>query len=301
MNKRFMSAVPRSGDNTAPPLATTVAIVGCRDSQTTSRDDLVAIEEPLEINVLLNPESGAREADPSFTLSITMRSPGEDRALATGFLFTEGIIHSLEDLNEIRTPNPAVGKYQLKNTIQCSLNPNISFDYKRFQRYFYTNSSCGVCGKTSINALSLIHKPQLTPDHPKIGSKLMRSLPQCLASDQPHYQQTGGLHGAALFSPDGTLISLQEDIGRHNAVDKVIGSELLAGRASFDNLILLLSGRAGFELIQKALAADIPVVASIGAPTSLAIDMAKEHGMTLIGFLSGSGFNIYSGRERIED
>lgn len=297
-----MSALPKPGDATPMPLATTVAIVDHHTNPTERCDDLVAIEEPLEISLLIPSGNHAEpsDTDTSFTLSVTMRSPGDDHALATGFLFTEGIIHSFDDLTEITTPNPSVGKYQLQNTIQCRLRSDISFDYKRFQRYFYTNSSCGVCGKTSINALSLVHQPRLTQGLPTFGSRFIRSLPERLAAEQQAYHQTGGLHGAALFMADGRMISVKEDIGRHNTVDKLIGGELLAGRRSFDDLILLLSGRAGFELIQKALAADIPIVASMGAPTSLAIDMAREYGMTLIGFLTHSGFNIYSGPERVE-
>jgi FdhD protein len=254
-------------------------------------DDPVAVEEPLEISL----EYGPAPARLSQSISVTMRTPGQDADLATGFLFTEGILPNAAALGAIRQ------KHSDPNAIHISLQPTISPDITRLQRHFYTSSSCGVCGKTSIDALRTIC-PQ--PDaqntgHPSVDAEILHKLPSLLRDGQDIFNSTGGLHAAALFTHDGELIVLREDIGRHNAVDKLIGHALRQHQLPLTNNILLLSGRACFELIQKAAMASIKIVAAVGPPSSLAIQLAEEAGITLIGFLSQQRFNIYSGAHRI--
>jgi FdhD protein len=241
--------------------------------------DLLAVEEPLEIRLEEN------------TISITMRTPGHDPELATGFLLTEGILSKLQDIRDVVSS---------KNLVTVHLKPEVAVDLERLKRHFYTTSSCGVCGKTSIEALRLLACPLLPAASPMMSAAVIHSLPAILREDQRVFDRTGGLHGAALFDQSGKLMLAREDIGRHNAVDKLVGAELLADRLPLGGNLLLVSGRASFELVQKALMAGIPIMAAVGAPSSLAVETALRFNMTLLGFVRDARFNIYSGASRIQ-
>jgi FdhD protein len=258
-----------------------------------SRSDRLAVEEPLQICLNGSP------------LSITMRTPGSDLDLAVGFLFTEAIISDVDQILSMRAEpgaedpaDPATENSSDRVTIR--LKPEVTIDPARIRRNFYTSSSCGVCGKLAIGALE-VHPPRpIRPSGPKYSSDLVYRLPDLLRQTQHAFDRTGGLHAAALFSPEGTLLGLREDVGRHNAVDKLIGFALRDGTVPLEDSLILVSGRAGYELVQKSVMAAIPVLAAVGAPSSLAVEMAKRFGMTLVGFLRGHRFNIYSGNWRIE-
>jgi FdhD protein len=262
--------------------------------------DLLAVEEPLEIRLGL-PDNSHR------AISITMRTPGDDAELAAGFLFTEGILQRADQIQQIRHCGLKIGKNTSvdraaalnSNTIRVDLNQDLDLDLKRLERNFYTTSSCGVCGKSSIEALRTGAKKLTDLDHPKIDSELIHSLPGQLRDSQNVFDQTGGLHASALFTTAGELEIVREDVGRHNALDKVIGAKFLAGELPLNEKVLLVSGRASFELVQKALMAGIPILIAVGAPSSLAVELAEEFGMTLAGFVRDGSFNVYSGRGRI--
>jgi FdhD protein len=240
--------------------------------------DLVAVEEPLQIRI------GDRD------VAITMRTPGQDRELAAGFLFTEGILRSASQIADITTDD--------RGTVTLQLSEGAGVDFAT--RNFYVTSSCGVCGKASIEALLESGCPALPHGAPRIAASVIASMPDKLREAQAVFEHTGGLHAAGLFDAAGNLLRVREDVGRHNAVDKLIGWALLEDRLPLHENILMLSGRISFELVQKALMAGIPVVAAVGAPSSLAIETALRFGMTLIGFLRGQRFNVYSGNERLE-
>jgi len=252
-----------------------------------AKSDYLAVEEPLEIRIAEHP------------VSVTMRTPGHDRELAAGFLFTEGLIRRREDLQSLETVDAADGSNH-GNTISATLAPESAPDLDRLRRHFFASSSCGICGKASIDA---VRDRTLAPPNPdfRLNAALLTQLPEILRRSQDVFERTGGLHGAALFGAGGNLLVAREDIGRHNAVDKVIGWALLQGRLPLADVVLLVSGRGGFEIVQKAIAAGIPVVASVSAPSSLAVQLAREMRLTLVGFLRGNRFVIYSGEERIVD
>jgi FdhD protein len=241
------------------------------DSSAPSQD-LLAVEEPLEIRL------GDK------TISITMRTPGHDPELAAGFLFTEGILQGPHQIRDIQGS---------KNSIEVQLSPDVEVDFERLQRNFYTTSSCGVCGKASIEALRMQGCPMLPRSSAPVEAAVIHRLPQAQRDEQAVFERTGGLHAAALFDLQGNLILLREDVGRHNAVDKLIGAQMLAGRTPLSNKLLLVSGRASFELTQKALMAGIPILAAVGAPSSLAVETAQRFNMTLLGFVRHGRFNIY--------
>ena len=253
-------------------------------------DDILVTEEPLEIRLGHGPLDDRKEV----RLSVTMRTPGNDEELALGFLYTEGIITGPEQLVRVDYCEH-VKEEERGNVIRAELHPSVELDPAKWQRNFYTTSSCGVCGKTSIDAVRTQCARKITPFGP-IDPKVITALPDHMREAQTLFKHTGGIHAAALFDREGKLLILREDVGRHNAVDKVIGVLLLSRRAESrrDNCQLLVSGRAGFELVQKCLMAGIPLMAAVGAPSSLAVQLAKEGGLTLIGFLRGERFNIYS-------
>jgi FdhD protein len=256
--------------------------------------DILAVEEPLEIRLGTSQNGKSTHK----ALSITMRTPGEDAALAAGFLFTEGIVSNSADIAEIRHCGRSADGRDLQNTIVVELASGVEVDAKRIERNFYTTSSCGVCGKSSIEALRTGVKP-LAGVPAAIEPAFLRGLPAKLAAAQAGFAKTGGLHASILFDRNGTMTAIAEDVGRHNALDKVIGTAFLEDNLPLSETVLLVSGRASFELVQKALMAGIPVLAAIGAPSSLAVELAAEYGMTLVGFLSDTRFNIYSGPHRI--
>lgn len=259
---------------------------------TAATDDAVAVEEPLEIR-LGRVVNGKLRLQP---VSITMRTPGDDFELAAGFLFTEGILQSNAQVREIL--HCGKGKVAT-NTLRVELVAGVDVDMQRLERNFYTTSSCGVCGKTSLEALATGAQRVSPPEGFTVDAQLIDQLPERLQSQQHAFRSTGGLHASALFTRTGELLGLREDVGRHNALDKLIGSCFLAGTLPASDTILFLSGRASFELLQKAVMAGIPVVCAVGAPSSLAIAAAQEFGVTLLGFVRGQRFNVYTGRERV--
>lgn len=257
------------------------------DGNVERKDDYLAAEEPLEIRIGDRP------------LSVTMRTPGHDVELAAGFLFTEGLIQSREQIVAIENVEPVTDdRVKRGNVIQAELVEEAVPDFAKMRRHFFASSSCGICGKASIDA---VRSRLLSAPNPefRVEAELLTSLPDVLRSSQDVFQRTGGLHAAALFDSSGGLLVVREDIGRHNAVDKVIGWALLDHRVPLGNAVLLVSGRGGFEIVQKALVGGIPVLASVSAPSSLAVQLARELRMTLVGFLRGRRFVIYSGEERI--
>ncbi|WP_342083251.1 formate dehydrogenase accessory sulfurtransferase FdhD [Dyadobacter sp. OTU695] len=252
-------------------------------------DDLLAVEEPLEIQVAYQ-SAGQRERK---SISVTMRTPGNDYELAAGFLFTEGIIHSKSQIDGIA--HAAFDENRVIVTFSGDFEPLLG----SLERNFYTTSSCGVCGKASIDAIKTRSVYADVQEGLVLKKKLLYRLTGQIADHQHTFETTGGLHASALFNISGQFIMLREDVGRHNALDKLIGAALLTDQLPLDNHVLLLSGRASFELIQKAAMAGIRIVAAIGAPSSLAVQMADESGITLIGFLKKDKFNIYTGHHRI--
>lgn len=255
--------------------------------------DLVVIEEPLEIRLGIGPKNQREQLN----LSVTMRTPGHDKELALGFLFAEGIISSFKDIISIEYCE-TVKPEEEGNVIRVELTSLIQINEEKLSRHFYTSSSCGVCGKSSIEAISVPILDQ-NASFNKVKASLICHLPALLKEAQKVFEHTGGLHACGLFDAAGKLLKLREDVGRHNAVDKLIGAMLIGSTLPLSQSILLLSGRISFELVQKAARAGIQFVAAIGAPSSLAIEMAKKHGITMVGFLKNSSFNIYSGAERI--
>jgi FdhD protein len=255
------------------------------DGKSRRKDDYLAAEEPLEIRVGDEP------------LSVTMRTPGHDRELTAGFLLTEGIVQRREQIVKLETAEAQDGTNR-GNVVQAELVPDAAPDFVKMKRHFFAASSCGICGKASIDSIRsrLLEAPN--PDF-RLDAEILVRLPDALRSAQDVFQRTGGLHAAALFDPSGKLLVLREDIGRHNAVDKVIGWALLGGLVPLSDSVLLVSGRGGFEIVQKAIVAGVPVVASVSAPSSLAVQLARELRLTLIGFLRGRRFVIYAGEERL--
>lgn len=257
----------------------------------TSMEDHLAVEEPLEIQLAY--QSGTEPFVK--TISVTMRTPGNDEELAAGFLFTEGIIKENAVIAQIEPLRPGC------NRVRVFLQPNTLPVLHQADRNFYTTSSCGVCGKTSIASIKTVSAFLNHEDAISVNASLFCCLPHLLRQQQQMFDSTGGLHAAALFDLQGKFILLREDVGRHNALDKLIGHTFLNDRLPLSHSILLLSGRASFELIQKATMAGIKIIASIGAPSSLAVDLAKEAGITLIGFLAREKFNIYCGEQRVRE
>jgi FdhD protein len=249
------------------------------------RIDSVAVEEPLEIR-LGQAESGRRQRQ---TVAITMRTPGQDEDLAVGFLVSEAILREPSDLQHV-----TIGR----GVAIVDLHPGVTVDLARLQRHFYTTSSCGVCGKSSLEAVEAeCEGPR--QEGARLAARIVPQLVERLRQAQPTFARTGGLHAAGLFDTTGALLGLREDVGRHNAVDKLLGAEFRAQRWPLHDRVLVLSGRASFELIQKAAIARIPIVAAVGAPSSLAVQLARQFRMTLLGFVRDDRFNVYSARERL--
>jgi FdhD protein len=278
-------------------------------NQVQTTTDTLAVEEPLELQLAYGP-LGSRQMK---SISVTMRTPGHDFELVAGFLLTEGIVSDSADISEISyvtgpsnevrvtpvAPNTTVLPYQPeRNVVRVDLAPDVAVSMASLERNFYTTSSCGICGKASLLALRAVCPPRAA-NTLKVAANLLYLLPDRLRASQDVFERTGGLHASGLFDAEGHLHSIREDVGRHNAVDKLIGAEFLADRTPLRDRILLLSGRASFELLQKALMGGISMVVSVGAPSSLAVQVAKEFDITLIGFLRGDRFNVYHGTERI--
>ncbi len=263
--------------------AVEVRSIGGSGASRVHHTDWVAVEEPLEIVL----EFGPRTARSRRTASLTMRTPGNDEELAVGFLFAEGVISSSDELQEVMP-------CEHPNAVRVALQPAVVVAFAGLERHFTTTSSCGVCGKTSLDSLATRSSPLPDTDRAFLSPEVIHRLPGFLRDAQPTFDRTGGLHAAALFDCTGKPILVREDVGRHNAVDKLIGAELLAGRLPLTDRVLLVSGRASFELAQKSLAAGISVLAAVGAPSSLAVDLATRFGLTLLGFVRDHRFNVYA-------
>lgn len=259
--------------------------------------DALAAEEPLEIVLAFGSTNHRRRQ----SISVTMRTPtGHDFELALGFLFTEGVIRDYKDVISVRYTASELDEAAQTNVVQVDLTPSVVFDAKKLQRHFYTSSSCGVCGKTSLDLVQTTSCFFLKKDLPLVKSAILMNLPEKLRAAQSVFEETGGIHAAALFNTEGVLLALREDVGRHNALDKLIGWAIQNSLLPLSNHLLLVSGRSSFELVQKALMAGIPILAAVGAPSSLAVQLADENNMTVVGFLKQNRFNVYSSFERIE-
>ena len=257
-------------------------IVRWRAGHTTHHEDQVAREEPLEIRVR------------GRSVAVTMRTPGHDRELAAGFLLTERIVRERKHLIEIAT---CTASLEPENTLDVFLAPGVDVDFARLTRHVFATSSCGLCGKASIEAVQQHFPP--ADSKMTVAAKTLLQLPARMRKAQPTFDQTGGLHAAAIFDAKGKLLVLREDVGRHNAVDKVLGHGFLENQLPLDSHILLVSGRASFEILQKSLAARLPVICAVSAPSSLAVEFARASNQTLVGFLRDSGMNVYTGKSRV--
>jgi FdhD protein len=257
--------------------------------------DLVAIEEPLEIRLVYGPT----HARTTQGIYVTMRTPGDDAELAGGFLSAEHILSHPDEILDLQSCGSELGAGGSHNIIRVELHPNVEVNLNPLERLFLATSSCGICGKTSLDALQATCRFDYRADWPVIPAELVHAIPRRLRESQATFDQTGGLHAAGLFDTDGRLLRLREDVGRHNAVDKVIGAEFLAGKLPLSERIICVSGRASFELMQKTLRAGIPIMIAVGAPSSLAVELAQRFGITLLGFVRDDRFNVYAGADRI--
>ena len=257
--------------------------------------DSVSVEEPLEM--ILRFETNGKWKNEN--ISITMRTPGNDEDLISGFLFNERIIENFSDIEKIEKQGDEVGDYNIQNKIIATIKNTKNIDIGKLKRNFLTNSSCGVCGKTSLDSIEVIRSGKLDLSYPKINKKIILNSPKLLISKQSEFSKTGGIHASSLINDKGEVLAIREDVGRHNALDKLIGhvhkKKLIDNRSQF----IACSGRLNFELVQKALMSNIGLIAGVGAPTSLAIDLAKRFDMTLLGFVKSNSFNIYSNKERV--
>lgn len=257
--------------------------------------DLLVVEEPLEIRLAYGPALDRRQK----SISVTMRTPGHDLELAAGFLFAEGILEDVGQIKDLSHCMNVEREEEVGNVVKVELALGHRPDLDRLERHFYTTSSCGVCGKASIEAVQAQSCPVLPFASPVISEDLLFSLPEKARAAQTLFKHTGGIHAASLFDQQGRLLLMREDVGRHNALDKLIGAKFLEGDLPLSEHVFLASGRLSFELIQKSLRAGIPIVAAVGAPSSLAVELADKHGQSLVGFLRGERFNIYTGGDRI--
>ena len=257
--------------------------------------DAVATEEPLEIRLAYTRPDGKRAQK---SISVTMRTPGNDDELAAGFLFTEGIVKNRADVNSIGPCGPPAPN-GLINVVRVELGENVEVDLDRLERHFYTSSSCGVCGKSSLDAVAVQGHFEPRESSLKLAADKLGTLPAALLRQQDVFEETGGLHASGLFNSDGDVLAVREDVGRHNALDKLIGQALMRDELPLTNFGIVLSGRASFELVQKAMMAGLPFVAAVGPPSSLAIELAEEFGMTLVGFLKPDRFNVYTHGQRV--
>ena len=258
-------------------------------------EDLISIEEPLEISLKFKDE----EKWITRSISITMRTPGHDEDLVRGFLFNEQIIQNVKDIDNIESFGDNVGQYNIQNKILVTLNNSQNVNISKIKRDFLTNSSCGVCGKSSLDALEILKKDKTLKSNPKLSKDIIINSPSILRKNQSEFAKTGGIHASGLFSSDGSLISLREDVGRHNALDKLIGDSLINGHLKPNDQFIACSGRLNFELVQKVLMTNIGLMVGVGAPTSLAIDLANRFDMTLVGFVKEDSFNIYTNNQKV--
>ena len=257
--------------------------------------DSISVEEPLEM-ILRFEKNGKWKNE---NISITMRTPGNDEDLISGFLFNERIIENFSDIEKIEKQGDEVGDYNIQNKIIATIKNTKNIDIGKLKRNFITNSSCGVCGKTSLDTVEILKNDKMSLSYPKISEKIILKSPELLVSKQSEFSKTGGIHASSLITDQGEVLATREDVGRHNALDKLIGhvhkNKIIDNSSQF----IACSGRLNFELVQKALMSNIGLMAGVGAPTSLAIDLAKRFDMTLLGFVKSNSFNIYSNKERV--
>ena len=258
-------------------------------------EDEISIEEPLEISIKYK----EKENWITKSLSITMRTPGHDEDLVRGFLFNEQIIQNIDNIKSIESFGNKVGQYNIQNKILITINDSSNIDITKIKRDFLTNSSCGVCGKSSLDALEIIKKEKTSKLNPKLSKDIIINSPSLLRENQTEFAKTGGIHASGLFSANGDLLSLREDVGRHNALDKLIGDSLKNNNLRPNDQFITCSGRLNFELVQKVLMTNIGIMIGVGAPTSLAIDLANRFDMTLIGFVKEDSFNIYTNNQKV--
>ena len=259
-------------------------------------EDHISIEEPLEIILKY------KDKDDSWiekTISITMRTPGDDEDLVRGFLFNEKVIDKLDYIEKIESVGETSEQYGLQNKIIVTINNSENIDIDKIKRNFLTNSSCGVCGKSSLDVLDIIKKDKIIKFEPKIPKEVLMKSPKNLRQNQSEFSKTGGIHASGLFTAQGDIVAIKEDVGRHNALDKLIGHVLQRKLLDNNSQFLACSGRLNFDLVQKALMANIGILIGVGAPTSLAVDLANKFDITLVGFVKEKSFNIYSNKERI--
>ncbi|NCU46572.1 MAG: sulfurtransferase FdhD [Candidatus Fonsibacter lacus] len=258
-------------------------------------DDLISIEEPLEISIKF------KEQDKwvSHILSITMRTPGHDEDLVRGFLFNEQIVQNITHIESIKSFGDKVGQYNIQNKILATLNNSQNINITKIKRDFLTNSSCGVCGKSSLDALEIIKKDKISLIEPKLTKEVILKSPEILRNNQSEFSKTGGIHASGLFLSNGELIAINEDVGRHNALDKLVGNILNKKLLDPKRQFIACSGRLNFELVQKVLMTNIGIMIGVGAPTSLAIDLANKFGLTLIGFVKNDSFNVYTNNQKV--
>ena len=257
--------------------------------------DAVSVEEPLEMRLKYK-KNGKLETQ---NISITMRTPGNDEDLIRGFLFNERIIENMDEIDSIQHIGDPVGDYNLHNVIEATINKIDNLDLSKLKRNFVTNSSCGVCGKTSLDSIEVLKNDKLDSHFPKIKEEIIFKSPSLLMNEQSEFAKTGGIHASVLIDEVGTVIATREDVGRHNALDKLLGHTIQNGLLNIKAQFIACSGRLNFELVQKGLMANIGIMAGVGAPTSLAVDLAKRFDMTLLGFVKESSFNIYNNKKRI--
>ena len=270
-------------------------VIKLKENKKEEIKDYVSVEEPLEMNLRFK-KNGNWQTE---NLSITMRTPGKDEDLIVGFLFNERIIENVSQIVKVKKQGNKVGDYNIQNKIEATINSNKKIDIGKLKRNFLTNSSCGVCGKTTLDTVEIIKNEKLNLSFPKIKKEIIMKSSELLLSEQAEFSKTGGIHASSLIDDSGKVIVTREDVGRHNALDKLIGyshkNKLIDNNSQF----IASSGRLNFELVQKGLMSDIGVMAGVGAPTTLAVDLAKRFGMTLLGFVKNNGFNIYTNKERI--
>src|ERR671916_431916 len=285
LEKAKTGGKPRRGSKTK------VRVRVVEEGLTRVRPDALATEEPMEIRLISD--------DAKQTVAVTMRTPGADFELAAGFLYGEGIVSSPDDIRKISyCVDSDLDAEQQYNIVNVELRGGRDYDLKPLERHFYTTSACGVCGKASLEQLELRGCPVI-PSGPELAPEKIYALPNKLREAQGLFEATGGLHAAALFDREGELVALREDVGRHNATDKLVGWALLEGRLPLSDHVVMVSGRSSFEILQKCLTAGVPIVCAISAPSSLAVEVARRFDMTLVGFLRGKRFNVYSGSERV--
>ena len=258
-------------------------------------NDFISIEEPLEISLKYKEQDKWVQN----SLSITMRTPGHDEDLVRGFLFNEQIIQNLKDIKTIESFGEKVGQYNIQNKILVTLNNSNNVNISKIKKDFLTNSSCGVCGKSSLDALDILKKEKTPKSNPKLSKEILINSPSVLRKNQSEFAKTGGIHASGLFSSNGDLITLREDVGRHNALDKLIGDSLINNYLQPMDQFITCSGRLNFELVQKVLMTNIGFMIGVGAPTSLAIDLANKFDMTLVGFVKEDSFNIYTNNQKV--